>query len=490
MRLNIKLLFIVFFAWTVQAQNNVGINTAAPDPSAVLHLESTTQGLLVTRLTSAQRDAIANPATGLIIYNTDLNQEEIYNGTCWIPSYLKNCTDCDITFTVAQTTYTIDRVNNMAVTIPVTIQQSTPGGQQLNVDLGFSHTFSDETSVSLSQNSFNGGTATVDISIQTNVFETGGDYFVTLFANCGGSTLSKTILVHIQACDQVLISSNQMNYNLGANGITGTNCVVVNIQDNVAIRSSDAANPSFTTGNLPAGCNLGIINRGYIFGKGGNAPQLMGQNGQTGGTALQLNCPAQIRNNGMIYGGGGAGLTVGAFESINLGVATLCLAIGAGGGGGMPDGVGGGGSQGSCSLVVGFWANGNNAGSFYDDNEGAAIDKNFSQAFSFGPVQGNISITAHGGGGGDFGESGTASAQPVDFGGSSLNICINIPFIGNICMPVPGFSNALNAISNSINNAFNTSTPGTGGYAIKHSTNCSIPDGDYQTISIRGKIGN
>lgn len=485
------LLGTLCFCVSLLAQNNnVGINTSTPDPSAILHLESTNQGLLVTRLTTVQRDAITTPATGLIIYNTDGNQVEIYNGTCWIPSYLKTCDDCDVQFTVAQTSYTIDRVNNMSVSIPVTITQTTPNGQTLPVDLGFSHTFSNESTISLSQYSYAGGTTTVNIDIQTTVFENGGTHYVTLFAMCGDRTVTKTIAIDIQACDLVTITTNQQNYNLATNGITGTNCVVVTIEDDVAIRSTIAGTPAFTTGNINANCHLGIINRGYIFGKGGNGPQLMGQNGENGGTALELNCPAEIRNTGMIYGGGGSGLTVGAFQSINLGVATLCLAIGAGGGGGMPDGIGGGSAQGSCSLMLGVWANGNSAGTNYDDNEGVAVSENLSQSFSFGPVQGNISITAHGGGGGDFGENGTSSSQPVDFGGSSLEICLNIPFIGNVCAPVPGFSSALNAIANAINNAFNTSVPGLGGYAVKHTVPCSLPDGNYQSYQIRGKIGN
>ena len=73
------ILFIGFALVLNAQQNNVGINTNTPDPSAVLHLESDSQGLLVPTLTTLQRDAIAAPATGLIIYNTDDDQEEIYN---------------------------------------------------------------------------------------------------------------------------------------------------------------------------------------------------------------------------------------------------------------------------------------------------------------------------------------------------------------------------------------------------------------------------
>ena len=57
----------------VQAQNGVGINPtgAAADPSAVLDASSTTQGFLPPRMTATQRDAILNPATGLVVFCTN-----------------------------------------------------------------------------------------------------------------------------------------------------------------------------------------------------------------------------------------------------------------------------------------------------------------------------------------------------------------------------------------------------------------------------------
>ncbi|MDW8225658.1 MAG: hypothetical protein RMK93_06525, partial [Bacteroidota bacterium] len=77
---------VVLGVGVVIAQQNVGIGTNAPHSSALLDLESTTQGLLVPRMTQAQRNAIASPATGLIIYQTDNNPGFYYhNGTTWIP---------------------------------------------------------------------------------------------------------------------------------------------------------------------------------------------------------------------------------------------------------------------------------------------------------------------------------------------------------------------------------------------------------------------
>ncbi|NTW31024.1 MAG: hypothetical protein HGB12_00040 [Bacteroidetes bacterium] len=61
---------------------NVGIGTVSPASSALLDLSSTTQGILIPRVAIANRPT--TPATGLIIYNTDCNELQYYNGTTWI----------------------------------------------------------------------------------------------------------------------------------------------------------------------------------------------------------------------------------------------------------------------------------------------------------------------------------------------------------------------------------------------------------------------
>jgi hypothetical protein len=71
---------------SVWAQQNVGIGTNTPHPTALLELYSTSKGLLIPRMTQAERDAISSPATGLLIYQTDNTPGFYYwNGTAWIP---------------------------------------------------------------------------------------------------------------------------------------------------------------------------------------------------------------------------------------------------------------------------------------------------------------------------------------------------------------------------------------------------------------------
>lgn len=66
----ILLAFFSFYCCHISAQS-VGIGIASPNASAQLDITSTTKGLLIPRLTSVQRAAIAAPAKGLLLYDTD-----------------------------------------------------------------------------------------------------------------------------------------------------------------------------------------------------------------------------------------------------------------------------------------------------------------------------------------------------------------------------------------------------------------------------------
>lgn len=52
--------------------------TGAPDATAIVQLDSTTQGFLKPRLTTTQRDAIVSPPAGLEIYNTTTGKPEYF----------------------------------------------------------------------------------------------------------------------------------------------------------------------------------------------------------------------------------------------------------------------------------------------------------------------------------------------------------------------------------------------------------------------------
>lgn len=75
---NAILISILMLNLSVNAQN-ISINDggAAPDSSAMLDISSTDKGVLIPRMTAAQRLAIVNPANSLLVYQTD-GTEGIY----------------------------------------------------------------------------------------------------------------------------------------------------------------------------------------------------------------------------------------------------------------------------------------------------------------------------------------------------------------------------------------------------------------------------
>ncbi|MEO1415037.1 MAG: SBBP repeat-containing protein [Bacteroidota bacterium] len=66
--------------------DGISINATGsdPDPSAMLDVQSSDKGMLMPRMTKAERDAIVNPAAGLMIYNLNDSCFNYYTGESWI----------------------------------------------------------------------------------------------------------------------------------------------------------------------------------------------------------------------------------------------------------------------------------------------------------------------------------------------------------------------------------------------------------------------
>lgn len=85
----LRLLYIGYLAVnasTLIAQKNVLISdnpTANPDNSAVLDVQSDNKGALFPRMNGAMRNAINNPAAGLLVYDTDTKSFWYHTGTAW-----------------------------------------------------------------------------------------------------------------------------------------------------------------------------------------------------------------------------------------------------------------------------------------------------------------------------------------------------------------------------------------------------------------------
>ncbi|MGB5417393.1 fibrinogen-like YCDxxxxGGGW domain-containing protein [Algibacter sp.] len=127
----------------------VGIGTTNPDPSSILDVQSTTQGFLPPRMTTAQIAAITNPAEGLFIYDLDDKCFKFYNGASWsgcLGEFPTNSLDCSSatvngTFAIgnplnASNTITIDVLVNVIETY--TVSTNTVNGYSFSANGAFS----------------------------------------------------------------------------------------------------------------------------------------------------------------------------------------------------------------------------------------------------------------------------------------------------------------------------------------------------------------
>lgn len=130
---------------SVAQSENVGIGTTKPDNSALLDLTSTSKGVLIPRMTLAQRGGIKSPATGLMVYQIDFfTGFYFFDGANWKSLYART-------------------VDGAALTSePTAIKTSTESGwaiggnSGLNADINFLGTL-DTTSLVFKVNNYRSG---------------------------------------------------------------------------------------------------------------------------------------------------------------------------------------------------------------------------------------------------------------------------------------------------------------------------------------------
>jgi Chaperone of endosialidase len=257
--------------FTLNAQN-VGINTTTPNASAALDIVSTNKGVLVPRMTQAQREAIINPAKGLLVFQND-NTEGFYfhNGTAWqslnLPTKIqdadantkieveKTANDNQIRFTIDGTEYfkmnkgTLEVLNtggSVFIGEKAGLNESYGGGNQ-NVGIGY-------RAIQYAGSSFDN----VAVGAQS------------LFSNSGGSY-------------NVAIGSEALRSNNGLN--------------NVGIGTFSGVNNATGNGNIFLGYNAGRdelgSNKLYIANSGTATPLIYGDFGTN---SLKVNGSLNINN--------------------------------------------------------------------------------------------------------------------------------------------------------------------------------------------------
>jgi hypothetical protein len=126
MRKNAIVFLLSIFIVTVHIApaQSVGVGTTTPHPAAALDVASTDKGVLLPRLTKAQRDAIGSPAIGLTIFQTDGKAGLYrYNGTHWL--LLADATVVMANIGSAQTVHFAYTGAVQSFTVPASVYQIT-----------------------------------------------------------------------------------------------------------------------------------------------------------------------------------------------------------------------------------------------------------------------------------------------------------------------------------------------------------------------------
>jgi hypothetical protein len=444
-------------------------------------------------MSTPQRDAIANPATGLVIYNLEDSLPQFWNGVCWMPFYLRNCGDCDFRARLTPMADTIDRTQRLFSEVDIDITQTfgpnTPIPAVIvgNLPLGVTATFTGNPS---------NGSGTIRLRLEVTPFTPAGTFPIIIQLSCGTVIQSLVFTLTLEPCYQLSVLNSINNYNVATDlyathpsaPTTQPVCVVTTIAPGVLVSSPTATQPAFTTGNLPSGSVVGIVNDGNIIARGGDGGQgflvnltgcggLYQAGGFNGGDAIRLTATTSLLNNGHVFGGGGGGgsaavVLCASFNVIGFNV-SLGFATGGGGGGGPALGQGG-----NPTFTVGFvaYAPGTNASGGVNGTPG--FGGNYNIPFNLGPA--TITPAAIGGNGGPYGLQGQDGQLAI-----FLSICFNIPFIGNVC-----------PINQNLFSFFGIPQPalpgGQGGFAVRRNgfTLTNLPDANYQTQFLRGRVGN
>lgn len=435
--------------------------SSTPHSSAGLEIDFNDRGLLMPRLSTAQRNAIANPAVGLQIYNSSIHCVQVYfpggwnNVTCdctapppapsSITSLPNICPgDTGIQFSITAVPgaadYTWSVPNGWQITagqdslIMTASSNNSTGNLQISVTANNGCGSSSPTSITINSVSVN-----PSIVVPNGVYlnspatfssqQSGGTYQWSFASgNPGSSSSASPSVSWSQAGTYTVILTQTIN------GCSATDTAQVTVTNCVYQSGSQTFNANSTGPNgswqtfVVGACTTSVTleARGAEGGGGGGkGARMIGTFSVSGGDTLDilvgqqgLSAPNSVGNGG---GGGsfvvkrGAGLLIAAGggggtghnnsygnNAQSHGVTTNTAQAGMLTGGGAAGSGGNGGAIGTCSgsLCSGSWGNAG-GGAGYLSNGGSAPRVNGGQAIVNGGAGGNSTGGFGGGGGGD-----------------------------------------------------------------------------------------
>ncbi|GAA4373584.1 H-type lectin domain-containing protein [Hymenobacter koreensis] len=340
------------------AAQSVGIGTTTPNASAALDVSSTDKGLLPPRLSQAQRDALAAPAPGLLVFNTSTGRYNLFAGAAdggWVELLAGNSAGYDTPST----------------THPARTFAYTGGEQTYTVPAGVSLLRVDASGGAGGGQAVAGSVGVAGGRVQAVVRVRPGEVLTVRVGGAGARANLGTI---------------DGGYNGGASGAkVGGGGGATDLRRAASTGRTDDLLPSRNALLVAAGSGG---SSGQVGGAGGQAG---GGNGGAGGSL----------SNGLLGGGGatqsagGSGGGVGLPGTLGQGGAPHVSSVGAGtpfnGGGGGGGYYGGGGGGVSCLDVCGSGSGGGGGGSSWVSPAALLGSVTYSAAPIAGP--GSLTLT-------------------------------------------------------------------------------------------------
>jgi len=273
-------LTLLLFSGIVNAQ--VGIGTIVPDGSSILDLSSTTKGLLIPRLTTAQQSSITSPSIGLLVFNTTTGALEVNigngsGGPLWFlltgtvgstgvigPQGVQGLQGPAGTFTNQPT----------GVANTTTGANSTVGGGSTNSACGLNSTISGgTTNTACGENSFIGGGTTNSASaLNSSVVGGTTNHAVGVNSSVGGGTTNWSRGLSSSVSGGSANEANGENSNVAGGFTNKANKINSNIgggNSNIADGEESTVSGGFS--NIAAGNSStvsgGLSNTAYSYGE-------------------------------------------------------------------------------------------------------------------------------------------------------------------------------------------------------------------------------
>ena len=281
-----RFLFLVILSFMlIPVFAQTGIGTTTPHASAKLDVTSTDKGFLPPRMTSAQRTAIQNPASGLMVYQTDGTAGLYYYGNGgWI--YIINSTTNVLSVVNGGTgTTTSTGTGSVVLNTNASLANPTLTTPSLGVASG--------TSLSLTSTTAGTSTSTGALIVSGGA-GIAGQIFAGGIQNTpiGNTTASSGSFTTIVASGNITATGNLTGGNSSSSSISGFVANILSISADYPITSADNGKVIQSSGSsaititipnsLPTGFNCTVVQMGtgqITFSRSTLTPSIINRTG-------------------------------------------------------------------------------------------------------------------------------------------------------------------------------------------------------------------